>query len=142
MRYSKELLIKLLVYTIMVFCSFLLVIYASSAYRNMIDENNNSENLVVSLNYLKTKVKMSENIEVINYKGVDCLVVIYDKYKNYIYYDNNQLKEVYVINDYEFDLNDGEVIMTLDDYDLEEIGGYINFTVQIDDEIRKLSVNK
>jgi len=142
MRYSKELLIKLLVYTIMVFCSFLLVIYASSAYRNMIDENNNSENLVVSLNYLKTKVKMSENIEVINYKGVDCLVVIYDKYKNYIYYDNNQLKEVYVINNYEFDLNDGEVIMTLDDYDLEEIGGYINFTVQIDDEIRKLSVNK
>jgi hypothetical protein len=142
MKNLKIFVIKMLLYSLLIICSFVLIIYSSRSYKNVVEENQLSENLIVSLSYLKTKVKMGDRVKLVNYKGVKCLVIDYDEYDNYIYYDSKQLKEIYIKDNYEFNLNDGEIIMTLDACEMEEIEDYFIFTVKVEEEVRKLSIKK
>jgi hypothetical protein len=142
MKDSKELLIKLLIFTIFISTSFVLIIYSGRVYQNTIVENKLSEELVVSLSYLKTKVKMGEEVFVENYKSIDCLVLDFEGYDNYIYFENNEIKEIYVKDDFEFDLDDGETIMKVDNFKIETIEKNIKFTVEINGVNRKLIVRK
>ena len=140
MRDFKGLLMKLLLYTVLISCSLVLIVYSSRAYRDMVESGAGSENLVISLNYLKTKVKMGAKTSVERYNGMNCLVIDYEGYDNYIYLYNGSLMEIYVTDGYRFNPGDGEEIMALDGFGLEETDGYIEFTVRIDNEIRKLGV--
>lgn len=142
MKDSKELLIKLLIFTIFISCSFVLIIYSGRAYQNTIEENELSEELIVSLSYLKTKVKMGEEVFVEKYKGIDCLVLDFDGYNNYIYFENYEIKEIYVKDNFEFDLKDGESIMKVDNCIIEELEKNIKFTVEVNGVNRKLIVRK
>lgn len=132
-----------IVFVLIVFCVFAVsalvsLVLGGNVYKNAIEQSQARYNERTSLFYIWTKIKNADaydGVYVKNFDNAEALVLeenfFGERYLTYIYYHDGWVKELFVDASYEYDLTDGQAILSLD-------GGILKFE-QLDDGIIRVS---
>ena len=125
----------LLLFLIFVLGSFFMLSFGSSAYRNNLKANEETEKYRLPLSYLSTKVKEAENrnsISLMDIEGKSCLVILErvadEDYATIIYYEDGYLYESFQKNR-SYDLSYSDKVMATAKIEMEKDGNVMTFRV-------------
>lgn len=135
-QHSIDILFVLTLFCVLAISSLAVVYMGSNIYSKTVDTMDTNFSIHVVLDYLTEKVHQGNANNQIMVQDMDglnvlCIQETYEEqsYTTYIYYDNKQLKELFIPSDSLFKKGNGEVIMTLDALSLQIHGSVLQVYV-------------
>ncbi len=120
-NHSIDLIFVLLLFCIFSMSSLAIVYIGSQVYSSIVDTMDTSFNQNIVLDYITEKIRQNNHVGQIEIKKIQdidilCLHETYDEksYTTYIYTYQNELKELFIHDDEEFHIENGETLMKAD----------------------------
>lgn len=125
-------LFSLSLFLIFVIGSFFIITYEIMGYQNIITSSKQEDELLLPLSFINTKIKSNDSYqtcEITEIDNVACLKIKTSQTTTYIYLHEGYLKELYVSNDYIPKLNEGSKLFVIDNINMSQQDGLLEFTV-------------
>lgn len=124
----------LLIFGMFAVVSLLLVALGAGMYQRVVDQLNTNNEVRSSLAYIANKVRTNdqENTFVLEENGgvqTLCLRTPESGFVDYIYFYDGYLRELPTFDDVEFAPEFGDVIVSVQDFEMEKTGSLYTFTV-------------
>jgi hypothetical protein len=121
-NHSIDLIFILLLFFIFAISSLAVVYIGSQVYSSTVDTMDKAFHQNIVLDYISEKVRQNNSLDQIEIKNIQdtdilCLHEIYDgeSYTTYIYTYNQELKELFIHDDEDFQIENGETLTKADD---------------------------
>ena len=132
--------LALLCLTVFALCALLVLLSGASCYRALVDRGEASYTRRTALQYLTTRVRQAETVQVGNLEGCSALLlgqtVDEEVYTTYVYCYDGWLRELYAVPGAKLPPKAGAQILEAEALELNQEGGLL--TVTLDEEALSL----
>lgn len=128
---------------IFVICSGLVISYQISGYQHIIQQNEITSNQGTVMSYLRNKIRFADQesmITILKKENTDILKLTQNEAVTYLYVYDHQLRELYADPNYEFTLEEGEVINPLDDLTMSINNNTLYLSLNFNDKVQEIVI--
>ena len=135
----SQMFLALLLFGMFVLCSFYVILLGANSYSEVVNNNQIENKFRLTFDYLRVKfeevginsrVSIKDNLIILDYDNYDVVI-----------YEDEGLNELITKEYYDGIKLDGESIIDIDGFDINENDGIYEFIVNINQEERKMEVS-